>query len=46
MKLKLIIAPTPKCPRCKNIYLIKRITIMGDMVYDCPKCQSVYKEDE
>lgn len=45
MKLKEIWGPTPKCPRC-NKYLIKRRTIIGDLVYDCPECQSIYEEEK
>ena len=43
MKLKEIIGPTPKCPRC-NVHLIGRITLMHTKVYDCPKCQAIYEE--
>lgn len=42
MKLKEIIGPTPKCPRCK-VHMTSRISIMNERVYDCPKCQAVYK---
>lgn len=45
MKLKMIRAPTPRCPNCKA-YLIERRTVLGDFVYDCYKCQSIYEEVE
>lgn len=35
--------PTPKCKRCK-VYLIKRSVPYFGMVYDCPKCQTYYRE--
>lgn len=43
MKLKEVIGPTPKCPRCK-IHMLSRITLMKTKVYDCPKCQAIYEE--
>ena len=42
--IKEIFPPTEKCLRC-NKYLVGRITIMGNKVYDCPECQAVYEED-
>ena len=50
--LKEVVEPTPICPRCKRHTIRKPSGQRGYLgigavdVYECPKCQAVYKETE